>query len=176
MQLSDVVLGSIFTYAGRQWTLLDRREDRCLCLSALGEGSRQYDSGIQARFDRSAIGRWLNGEYYEALLSCGASASDFTPILMNLANGGVGDCVHGMHVGLLSWRQWFYYRDRIPPIWRWQWTCSLSEGIYGTGLRCMAGNESNGYAYYPPNHPEPIVRPAVSLFCAAEVSGGGSPS
>lgn len=176
MQLLDVVPGSVFSYAGRQWTLLDRREDRCLCLSVLGEGSRQYDTGMRARFDQAAIGRWLNGEYFEALLSGGASAADFSPLLLNLANGGVGDVVYALHVGLLSWRQWLRYADRIPPVWAWQWSCSLSEGIYGTGLRCMAGSGSHGYVYYPPNHPDPVVRPAVSLFGYAEVSCGGSPS
>lgn len=168
-QLQDIEIGSRFEYGGRSWILLDRREDRHLCISENGEGSRQYDGGIQARFDKAAIGRWLNGEYYEALLSGGASAADFTPVLMNLANHGEADCVHGMRVGLLSWRQWFTYSDRIPPIYRWQWTCSISDGIRGAGLMCMAGSGRNGYAYYPPNHPDPIVRPAVSLVGYAEV-------
>ena len=149
--------------------LLDRLEDRHLCISAAGIGSRQYDAGIEARFDRASIGRWLNGEFYQDLLAVGASAAVFTPILMNLANGGIGDIVHGMHVGLLSWRQWFRYSDLIPPIYNWQWSCSLSDGTRGVGLRCMAGSGRNGYAYYPPNHPEPIVRPTLSLLGAAEI-------
>ena len=169
MQLSELQFGDRFEYGGRSWVLLDRREDRHLCISAEGEGSRQYDGGIRARFDEAAVGRWLNGEYYEAMLQAGSSAADFTPILMNLANRGEADCVHGLRIGLLSWRQWFVYAERIPPIFRWQWTCSISDGVRGPGLMCMAGSGRNGYAYFPPNHPDPIVRPAVSLFGYAEV-------
>ncbi|MBQ9321004.1 MAG: hypothetical protein IJ239_01390, partial [Eubacterium sp.] len=127
MQLCEIEVGSVFSYGGRSFTLLDRREDRHLCIAAAGEGSRQYDSGLHARFDQAAVGRFLNQDYYEALLADGASAADFSPLVMNLANGGVGDVVYALHVGLLSWRQWFFYRDRIPPIWRWQWTCSLAD-------------------------------------------------
>lgn len=169
MQLREVKVGSGFRYAGREWILLDRRSDRHLCISAAGEGARQFDPGIKARFDQAAAGAWLNGEYYEALLSGGASAADFTPMVLNLANGGVGDVVYALHVGLLSWRQWLHYAPMIPPIWRWQWTCSLSDGIRGTGLRCMAGSGANGYSYYPPNHPDPIMRPAVSLLSGTVV-------
>lgn len=169
-QLQTIEPGSCFRYGGREWILLDRREDRNLCLSLDGDGSRQYDGGIQARFDRAAVSKYLNGEYYEALLSGGASVADFTPILMNLANSGDGDCVYGLHAGLLSWRQWLRYSDRIKPIHAWQWTCSISDGIRGAGLMCMAGSGRNGYAYFPPNHPDPILRPAISLLGGAEVT------
>ena len=164
MQLREVSVGSAFWYAGREWILLDRRGDRHLCIHAAGEGPRQFDRGMQARFNESAAGAWLNGEYYEALLQCGASAADFTPLVLNLANSGIGDVVYALHVGLLSWRQWLHYAGSIRPVWAWQWTCSLSEGKFGTGLRCMAGSGANGYAYYPPNHPDPIIRPALSLL------------
>ena len=169
MLLSEIRPGNNFRYAGRTWTLLNRIEDRNLCLSVEGEGSGQYDRGMEARFDKASLGRWLNDQYYQMLLRDGGSAADFTPILMNLAISGIGDCVHGLHAGLLSWKQWLRYSDRIPPIHAWQWSCSLAEGIRGLGLRCMVGSGRSGYAYFQPNQRDPIVRPAISLLNSAEV-------
>lgn len=174
MQLRELTIGSTFGYAGRRWILLDRKEDRCLVLMSATLGSRQYDGGHHARFDQSSLGAWLNKEFAEALLSGGASESDLTPILLNIAPGQTADCVHGRRAGLLSWRQWLRYADLIlaatgpKPYWAWQWTCTISEGIHGQGLRCVA-DRPQSYAYYPPNHPEPEVRPALSLMAYAEV-------
>ena len=78
MLLCEVSVGAVFGYGGREWILLDRREDRHLCISRAGVGSRPYDGGLEARFDRAEVGRYLNGAYYEALLA-GAGADEAFP-------------------------------------------------------------------------------------------------
>lgn len=163
MQLQSLTVGKRFEYAGQGWILLARHEDRHLCCAAEPVGARVYDDGLHARFDEAAVNTWLNGEYYNGLLSAGAAAVDFCSLLMNLSiSSTIGDCVYAQRVGLLSWFQRLRYDPLIPRVWRWEWTCTISDGIYSRGLRCVAG-KPQAYAYYPPNHPEPMVRPALSL-------------
>lgn len=173
MDLQSLEVGKRFTYARREWILLDRHEDRHLCVCAECEERRQFDRGMTARFDQAAISEWLNGEYYVSLISAGASAIDFSPMLMNLSMSTTeGDCIYTRRVGILSLHHWRRFmvsgENALHPVWRWQWTCTISDGIYGQGLCCVAGKSGN-YVYYPPNHPDPLVRPAVCLRGWAEV-------
>ena len=172
MQLMELKKGSRFVYAQQEWILLDRQEDKHLCLSAATAGARQYDRGMNARFDQAAISEWLNGAYYNSLLSAGAAAVDFNMLMMNLSiSTTAGDCIYVNRVGILSLHQWRHYLTAISrqPLWQWQWTCSIIDGINGPGLCCVAGKDGN-YVYYPPNHPYPQVRPVLSLRGWAEVS------
>lgn len=169
MQLQTLDLGNIFTYAGKRWILLDRREEFHLCIAADNEGPCAYDGGLRARFDEAAISGRLNGAYFADLLQNGGTATDFNSLLMNLSvSMTVGDCIRSPHVGLLSWHQRLRYDTLIPRVWHWEWTCTISDGIYGSGLRCVAGKPQN-YAYFPPNHPDPVLRSAISLRGWAEV-------
>ncbi|MBQ6519461.1 MAG: hypothetical protein IJI14_12125 [Anaerolineaceae bacterium] len=170
MQLQALEPGRTFEYAGREWILLDRYEDRHLCITARPETARQYDKGLHCRFDQAAVNTWLNGEYYQRLLASGGKEIDFNSLLMNLSISMTeGDCVRATHVGLLSWHQRIRYDALIPHVWRWEWSCTISDGIYGHGLRCIAGKPQK-FAYYPPNHPEPMLRPALSLSGWAEIN------
>lgn len=174
MQLQSLEVGKRFAYARREWILLDRHEDRHLCVCAECDGARQFDRGMTARFDQGALCEWLNGEYYTGLIRDGASAIDFSPLMMHLGMSTTeGDCIYTKRVGILSLHQWRRFmtggENALHPVWRWQWTCTISEGIFGQGLCCVAGKSGN-YVYYPPNHPEPLVRPAVCLRGWAEVS------
>ena len=163
MQLKALELGSYFTYAGKQWILLDRRDDLHLCLAVEPVGSRQYDRGKRARFEESSLCAWLNEEYFRDLLQAGGKTEDITSMQMNLSISRTDrDCIRVPHVGLLSWHQRIHYDALIPRVWKWEWSCTISEGVHGKGLRCIAGKPAT-YAYYPPNHPDPIVRPAAVM-------------
>lgn len=170
MQIQALEIGKSFGYAGQEWILLDRHEDRHLCIAAAPTEARQYDRGMHCRFDQATINSWLNGEYYASLLGSGGNAIDFNSLLMNMSiSMEVGDCTRALHVGLLSWHQRIRYDALVPHVWRWEWSCTISDGIYGHGLRCIAGKPQK-FAYYPPNHPEPMLRPALSLSGWAEIN------
>lgn len=168
-QLQTLDPGKSFEYAGRAWILLDRHEDRHLCITAEPVTAMQFDKGLNSRFEKASVNNWLNGQWFYELLQAGGKEIDFNSILMNISfSMTIGDCVRGLHAGLLSWHQWLRYDALIPRACHWQWTCTISEGIRGNGLRCIAGKPQT-YGYYPPNDPTPMVRPAVSLAGWTEV-------
>lgn len=163
-------MGERFGYGGTEWVLLDRQEDRHLCCTAEPICARQFDPGVQARFEKSKLHDWLQGEWFEGLIGNGGKETDFCSVLMNLSISFhmlQGDCVRVQHAGLLSWHQWLRYDERIPRVWKWQWTCTISDGIRGHGLRCVGGKPQS-YGYYLPHDPTVMVRPVVSLRGYAE--------
>lgn len=161
MTVKELSPGALFRFAAIDWVLLDQAEGKSLCLMATQMGPHDFDAQGNSDYIRSSLRSWLEQHFLKILLVNGARRDDLLPLLLDMGNEKIVTAQSG--VGILSFRQCRKYVEFIPRTKDWYWTLTQSDGIYGPGLKCAAGDPCGGYAYYGPHSGGVFVRPAICL-------------
>ncbi|MEG2136056.1 MAG: mucin-5AC, partial [Clostridia bacterium] len=78
--------GSLFTYGGIKWAVLDHAKGCELCISADIVDKRAFDTENRNDFAVSTLRAWLNGEFLNGLLENGAKKSAFEDLDLDLTS------------------------------------------------------------------------------------------
>ncbi|MEG1192561.1 MAG: hypothetical protein RSG50_04985 [Clostridia bacterium] len=133
--LRDLECGSLFSYGGIEWALLDYPEfeswdeedvDTALCISAGVVEKRAFDDGGLNDFTNSGLRAWLNGKFIDHLVDHGADMSKFDDLVLDLtSDDGLRDYdLDQVKIGLITCKNYRAYRRNIPPVKEGWWTCT----------------------------------------------------
>lgn len=134
IELKKLPIGSTFEIWNRKYTVLDKENDRVLCLAAEIEDKLPFRNGAPYKvalndFRDSDIRNWLNGEYLVALQRDGFQNGQILDMEVDLK------CTLGYHeygkdivkVGLLTLEKYGQYYDIIPRIYGPWWLATPCE-------------------------------------------------
>ncbi|MEG1515353.1 MAG: hypothetical protein RSD95_10750, partial [Clostridia bacterium] len=150
VKLGDLERGSLFSYGGIEWALLDdpefESEDEdvatALCISADVVCKKALDAKNRNNFKESTLRAWLNGEFIDHLVDHGADMSKFDDLFLDLtSDDGLRDYdFDEAKIGLITCDKYRMYRRYIPQVEGWWWTCtprSTKHGADGDYVRCV---------------------------------------
>lgn len=173
--LADLKPGRNFLFAAIHWTLLDKTEEKALCLMLDQSGPIQFDEGAGSDYRAASLRTYLEGHFMKILLNNGARKIDFLPLQMDLSRDGEKNAiVMDAGIGLLSWRQLCKYQAIIPrssESYGWFWTCTQSAGILGPGLIGSPCHLHPAFGYFQAHMDGLFIRPAICLRPDVFVTG-----
>lgn len=177
--------GTIFTYAKKQFVVLESMDDGVFCISAQSRISVPFHNSDDApmnNYAKSSLRRTIEGPWLDELLAEGGSRDDMVPFDVDLRptdqSEGYGTLENVLAAPLTLW-QYGKYKDIIPlneDDWWWlvtPWACPWLRSPYANSanrawLVRSSGNYNNGGCTYSYG-----VRPALKLNSELLVSVEG---
>lgn len=177
--------GTIFTYAKKQFVVLESMDDGVFCILAQSRISVPFHNSDDApmnNYEKSSLRRTIEGPWLDELLADGGSRDDMVPFDVDLRptdqSEGYGTLENVLAAPLTLW-QYGKYKDIIPlneDDWWWlvtPWACPSLRSPY-TGYAYYAWYVySNGDYYYNYCSYSYGVRPALKLNSELLVSVEG---
>lgn len=117
--------GSVFTYGGIRWILLEHARNAALCLAAdLLPDEKPFDAEGNNDWAGSSLRAYLNGDFVKDLLTAGADADAFVEMVVDLtSDDGLDDYgTDRCKIALISDAQYRRFRKIIPNVNNWWWT------------------------------------------------------
>lgn len=166
--------GSVFTYGGIRWILLEHARNAALCLAAdLLPDEKPFDAEGNNDWAGSSLRAYLNGDFVKDLLTAGADADAFVEMVVDLtSDDGLDDYgTDRCKIALISDAQYRRFRKIIPNVNNWWWTItpfSTAKNGYsriarGVGASGALRNSDAWYGDYG-------VRPLCNLKSSIMVS------
>lgn len=177
--------GTIFTYAKKQFVVLESVDDGVFCILAQSRISVPFHNSDDApmnNYAKSSLRRTIEGPWLDELLADGGSQDDMVPFDVDLRptdqSEGYGTLVNVLAAPLTLW-QYGKYKDIIPlneDDWWWlvtPWACPWLRypNTNGAGGAWLVG--SGGYASFNYCSSSSGVRPALKLNSELLVSVEG---
>lgn len=177
--------GTIFTYAKKQFVVLEGMDDGVFCILAQSRISVPFHNSDDApmnNYAKSSLRRTIEGPWLDELLADGGSRDDMVPFDVDLRptdqSEGYGTLENVLAAPLTLW-QYGKYKDIIPlneDDWWWlvtPWACPWLRSPYTLYANYAWSVLSNGYAgdYYCTSTYG--VRPALKLNSELLVSVEG---
>lgn len=171
--LANLKAGSLFTYGGIKWLLLEKAGGAALSLAhELLPETRAFDEKHN-NFATSELKKWLNSFFLSELYEAGAAPDAFVEMTVDLtADDGLKDYgTTRATIALISCEQYRRFRHLIPNASNWWWTCtpySTEKNGYSRYARIVitVGTLNYSRAFYGGNG----VRPLCSLKSSILVS------
>ena len=152
-------IGCKFKLADIEWIVLDKVEGGYLCLTTQTQDYKYFEYWNNGDWKQSGLRNYLNGEFYENLISQ-IGTDIIIPFTRDLTavNGAptLGDCED--KVSLLSFDEYRKYRE-LAEVKESIWTITSWEGS-GTEV-CVVRDNGRIYGSYTDNYN--YVRPLVVL-------------
>lgn len=178
--------GTIFTYAKKQFVVLESMDDGVFCILAQSRISVPFHNSDDApmnNYEKSSLRRTIEGPWLDELLADGGSRDDMVPFDVDLRptdqSEGYGTLENVLAAPLTLW-QYGKYKDIIPlneDDWWWlvtPWACPSLRSPYTSGGAHSAWYVySNGDYYYNYCSYSYGVRPALKLNSELLVSVEG---
>lgn len=117
--------GSIFTYGGIRWLVLEQSGAAALSLAVdLLPDTMPFDKEDRNDWAVSTLREYLNGEFLKQLVEAGADAGAFTEMVVDLtSDDGLDDYgTDRCKIALISDAQYRRFRRIIPNVDNWWWT------------------------------------------------------
>lgn len=137
--LNALGAGSLFTYGGIRWIVLEQSRAAALVLAAdLLPDEMPFDEQDRNDWAVSSLREYLNGEFLKQLVKDGADAGSFTEMVVDLtSDDGLDDYgTDRCKIALISDAQYRRFRKLIPEVDNWWWTITPFS------------TEKNGYSRY----------------------------
>lgn len=131
--------GSIFTYGGIRWIVLEQSGAAALSLAVdLLPDTMPFDEEDRNDWAVSSLRGYLNGEFLKQLVEAGADADAFTEMVVDLtSDDGLDDYgTDRCKIALISDAQYRRFRRIIPNADNWWWTITPFS------------TKNNGYSRY----------------------------
>lgn len=177
--------GTIFTYAKKQFVVLESMDDGVFCILAQSRISVPFHNSDDApmnNYEKSSLRRTIEGPWLDELLADGGSRDDMVPFDVDLRptdqSEGYGTLENVLAAPLTLW-QYGKYKDIIPlneDDWWWlvtPWACPSLRSPYTSGAGRAWYVYSNGDYYYNYCSYSYGVRPALKLNSELLVSVEG---
>ena len=185
-KIGTLTRGTVFTYAKKQFIVMEAMDDGVFCLLAQSEMSVPFhnrDDAPQNNYAKSSLRETVEGPWLKELLANGGSLDDMVPFDVDLRptdqSEGYGTLKNVLAAPLTLW-QYGKYKDIIPlneDDWWWlvtPWACPWLRSprtnltgyawfVYSNGS-CNFGNCAYSYG----------VRPALILPSSLLVSDDGT--
>lgn len=158
-KLENLGAGSLFTYGGVEWVILDRRPNIALCLAADVLEERAFDEGNKNDFAASSLRAYLNGEFVQKMVDAGASEEGFGTMAIDLtADDGLENYGKDRaRIGLLTCEMYRSFRSVIPELQKWWWLATADSPRNNFVRRVYTdGTLLSHYAYYGSNGVRPL--------------------
>lgn len=184
-KIGTLTRGTVFTYAKKQFIVMEAMDDGVFCLLAQSEMSVPFhnrDDAPQNNYAKSSLRETVEGPWLKELLANGGSLDDMVPFDVDLRptdqSEGYGTLKNVLAAPLTLW-QYGKYKDIIPlneDDWWWlvtPWACPWLRSP-GTGVTSVAwGVGSSGGCDYDGCAGSCGVRPALKLNSDLLVSVDG---
>lgn len=177
--------GTIFTYAKKQFVVLESMDDGVFCILAQSRISVPFHNSDDApmnNYEKSSLRRTIEGPWLDELLADGGSRDDMVPFDVDLRptdqSEGYGTLENVLAAPLTLW-QYGKYKDIIPrneDDWWWlvtPWACPWLRSPYTDDTRDAWFVNSSGGCNYDGCTYSCGVRPALKLNSELLVSVEG---
>lgn len=177
--------GTIFTYAKKQFVVLESMDDGVFCILAQSRISVPFHNSDDApmnNYEKSSLRRTIEGPWLDELLADGGSRDDMVPFDVDLRptdqSEGYGTLENVLAAPLTLW-QYGKYKDIIPlneDDWWWlvtPWACPSLRSPYTNYANNAWSVNSDGYASGHDCTGAYGVRPALKLNSELLVSVEG---
>lgn len=138
--------GSVFTYGGIRWIVLEQSGAAALVLAAdLLPDEMPFDEEDRNDWAVSTLRQYLNGEFFKQLVEAGADADAFNEMVVDLtSDDGLDDYgTDRCKIALISDAQYRRFRRIIPNVDNWWWTVTpFSTAQNGYSRRARSVNSS----------------------------------
>lgn len=166
--------GSIFTYGGIRWIVLEQIGGAALSLAVdLLPDTMPFDKENRNDWAVSTLREYLNGEFLKQLVEAGADADAFREMIVDLtSDDGLDDYgTDRCKIALISDAQYRRFRCIIPNVDNWWWTItpfSTEKNGYSRDARRVysSGALNSNYAW----NGDYGVRPLCNLKSSIAVS------
>lgn len=163
--------GSIFTYGGIRWIVLEQSGAAALSLAVdLLPDTMPFDKEDRNDWAVSTLREYLNGAFMKQLVEAGADADAFTEMVVDLtSDDGLDDYgTDRCKIALISDAQYRRFRRIIPNVDNWWWTItpfSTEKNGYSRNARSVnsSGALSHGTARYGNNGARPLCNLKSSI-------------
>lgn len=166
--------GSVFTYGGIRWILLEHARNAALCLAAdLLPDEKPFDAEGNNDWAGSSLRAYLNGDFVNNLLTAGADADAFAEMVVDLtSDDGLDDYgTDRCKIALISDAQYRRFRKIIPNVNNWWWTITpFSTAKNGYSRTARGVNTSGALSYCSAWSGSYGVRPLCNLKSSIMVS------
>ena len=166
--------GSIFTYGGIRWIVLEQSGAAALSLAVdLLPDTMPFDKEDRNDWAVSTLREYLNGEFLKQLVEAGADAGAFAEMVVDLtSDDGLDDYgTDRCKIALISDAQYRRFRRIIPNVDNWWWTItpfSTEKNGYSRYARYV--HSSGALHYYNARLGDSGVRPLCNLKSSITVS------
>lgn len=177
--------GTVFTYAKKQFVVLESMDDGVFCILAQSRISVPFHNSDDApmnNYAKSSLRRTIEGPWLDELLADGGSRDDMVPFDVDLRptdrSEGYGTLENVLVAPLTLW-QYGKYKDIIPlneDDWWWlvtPWACPWLRSPYTNGATVSWYVNSYGDCNYYNCSDSYGVRPALKLNSELLVSVEG---
>ena len=177
--------GTIFTYAKKQFVVLESMDDGVFCILAQSRISVPFHNSDDApmnNYEKSSLRRTIEGPWLDELLADGGSRDDMVPFDVDLRptdqSEGYGTLENVLAAPLTLW-QYGKYKDIIPlneDDWWWlvtPWACPSLRSPNTYSANVAWDVNSNGDCNYDYCSDSCGVRPALKLNSELLVSVEG---
>ena len=184
-KIGTLTRGTVFTYAKKQFIVMEATDDGVFCLLAQSEMSVPFhnmDDAPQNNYAKSSLRETVEGPWLKELLANGGSLDDMVPFDVDLRptdqSEGYGTLKNVLAAPLTLW-QYGKYKDIIPlneDDWWWlvtPWACPWLRSPNTNNARNAWCVDSNGDYYGSDCASSDGVRPALELNSDLLVSVDG---
>lgn len=184
-KIGTLTRGTVFTYAKKQFIVMEAMDDGVFCLLAQSEMSVPFhnrDDAPQNNYAKSSLRETVEGPWLKELLANGGSLDDMVPFDVDLRptdqSEGYGTLKNVLAAPLTLW-QYGKYKDIIPlneDDWWWlvtPWACPWLRSPYTNYTNGAWVVNSNGGCNYYNCTNSCGVRPALKLNSGLLVSVDG---
>ena len=157
-KIGTLTRGTVFTYAKKQFIVMEAMDDGVFCLLAQSEMSVPFhnrDDAPQNNYAKSSLRETVEGPWLKELLANGGSLDDMVPFDVDLRptdqSEGYGTLKNVLAAPLTLW-QYGKYKDIIPlneDDWWWlvtPWACPWLRSPYTDDSYDAWRVYSNGYS------------------------------
>lgn len=166
--------GSIFTYGGIRWLVLEQSGAAALSLAVdLLPDKMPFDKEDRNDWAVSTLREYLNGEFLKQLVEDGADAGAFTEMVVDLtSDDGLDDYgTDRCKIALISDAQYRRFRRIIPKVNNWWWTITpFSTEKSGYSRYARVVNSSGALDNSSARYGNTGARPLCNLKHSAMVS------
>lgn len=166
--------GSVFTYGGIRWIILEHARGAALCLAVdLLPDEKPFDTEGSNDWAGSSLRAYLNDDFIKELVAAGADADAFAEMVVDLtSDDGLEDYgTDRCKIALISDAQYRRFRKIIPNANNWWWTItpfSTAKNGYSRDARYV--NTSGALYNYYAWRGDIGVRPLCNLKSSIMVS------
>lgn len=184
-KIGTLTRGTVFTYAKKQFIVMEATDDGVFCLLAQSEMSVPFhnmDDAPQNNYAKSSLRETVEGPWLKELLANGGSLDDMVPFDVDLRptdqSEGYGTLKNVLAAPLTLW-QYGKYKDIIPlneDDWWWlvtPWACPWLRSPHASNASYAWSVNSYGGCNYDDCTVSFGVRPALELNSDLLVSVDG---